>query len=141
MERIKVFNNNKFDVGVRLMDRPLGVNIKAGSFLLMSEDDIAYNMSINSLFQRGLLRVEEKAEEVFAANGIDVNNDPNFVDDTEIEKKLNLSAKKLEEWLNTVTEGHILDRVYDIAMEKNLNMTKLAVLQKKMPDRNFIGEV
>ena len=140
MERVKVFNNNKFNVGVSLLDRPLGMNINAGSFAYMTEDDIAYNMSINTLFQRGLLRVEEKAQDVLAVNGIDVTTDPNFVDDEDIRKKLALSAKKLEEWLDTVEEGYILDRIYDVAMNENLNMTKLRILQKKMPDKNFIGE-
>ena len=140
MERVKVFNNNKFNVGVSLLDRPLGMNINAGSFAYMTGDDIAYNMSINTLFQRGLLRVEEKAQDVLAVNGIDVTTDPNFVDDEDIRKKLALSAKKLEEWLDTVEEGYILDRIYDVAMNENLNMTKLRILQKKMPEKNFIGE-
>ena len=105
----------------------------------MTEDDIEYLMSTSTLFQRGLLRVEEKAAEIISEQGIDMATDPNFADDTVIKEKLALSAKKLTEWLDTVHEPHVLDRIYDVAMEANLPMAKLKVLHQKMPDRNILG--
>lgn len=33
-----------------------------------------------------------------------------------------------------------MDRIYDVAMEMDLPMTKLKVLNEKMPDRNILGE-
>lgn len=97
-------------------------------------------MSICTLFQRGMLRVEEKAATILNENGIDPTTDPNFITDEEIKKKLSLGAKKIGEWLATVDEPHILDRVYSIAMECDLPMTKISVLQKKMPDKDFIKD-
>lgn len=31
-DKIKVYNYNKFDVGITLPDKPLGINIRPGSF-------------------------------------------------------------------------------------------------------------
>ena len=31
-DKMKVYNPQKFDVGVVLLDKPMGINIKAGSF-------------------------------------------------------------------------------------------------------------
>ncbi len=137
-EKIKVYNPQKFDVGVALLDKPLGINIKAGSFVKMTEDDVSYITSISTLFQRGILRVEEASEDIVASAGIDAKTDPNFIDDEDIRKKLNLSAKKIEEWLDTVTEEYVLDRIYDVAKDMNLNVSKIKVLQEKMPERNFM---
>ena len=40
-DKIKLVNPQKFDVGVRTQDRPMGMNIKAGSFVLVSTDDVS----------------------------------------------------------------------------------------------------
>ena len=49
--------------------------------------------------------------------------------------------KKIGEWLDTITEPFVLDRVYDVAMSMdNLTAPKLKVLKAKMPERDFIGE-
>ena len=105
----------------------------------MTEDDIEYVMSRSKLFQLGYLR-EQEGSTIVADSGIDVANDANFLDDTEIRKKLSLTPKKLGEWLNTDMASHTLDRIYDVAMSMDLPMTKLKLLNERMPDRNILGE-
>ncbi len=147
-EKMKLVNPQKFDVGVRTQDRPMGMNIKAGSFVLVSKDDISYISSISNVIQRGLLRFEnlsedkeDTAHEMAVSLGIDTENDPHFADDEEIKKHLALSAKKMEEWLDKITEPFVLDRVYQVAMaQDNLTATKLKILKSKMPNKDFIGE-
>lgn len=137
--RIKVYNPQKFNIGVKLLNKPEGVNIAPGSFTYMTQDDIEFLMSQSNLFQKGYLR-EQEGSNIVAELGIDTENDPNFMDDTELRKKLTLSAKKLGEWLDTVTSEHTMDRIYDIAMSMDLPMGKLKVLNEKMPDRNIFGD-
>lgn len=138
-DKIRVINPQKFDVGVVTQDKPIGMNIKAGGFIMLTQDDIDYIMSISTLFQRGFLRIEEtKAAEIMESIGIDVNTDPNFIDDEDIRKKLNGTAKNIEKWLNDIHEEYILDRVFDVAKDMNLNMSKIKVLQTKMPNKNFL---
>lgn len=139
-ERIKVYNPQKFDVGVVTFDRPMGLNIAPGSFALLSEDDISYIASISTLFQRGYLRVDKKEEAVMQAIGIDPETNPAFITDEEIQKRLGGTPKKIGEWLETVKEPYILDRIYDNAVKMNLTMGKLKVLREHMPGRAFVDE-
>lgn len=139
-ERIKVYNPQKFDVGVVTFDRPMGLNIAPGSFALLTEDDISYIASISTLFQRGYLRVDKKEETVMQAIGIDPETNPAFITDEEIQKRLGGTPKKIGEWLDTVKEPYILDRVYDIAVKMNLTMSKLKTLREHMPERTFVDE-
>lgn len=147
-EKLKLVNPQKFDVGIRTQDRPMGMNIKAGSFVLVSEDDINYIATISSILQRGLLRIEntagskdDGAQEIAASIGIDMQNDPLFADEEDIRKHLSSTPKKIGEWLDTIVEPFMLDRIYDVAMSMdNLTAPKLKVLKARMPDKDFIGE-
>lgn len=140
-DKIRVINPQKFDVGVTTQDKPMGMNIKSGGFVMLTQDDIDYIMSISTLFQRGFLRIEEtKAAEIMESAGIDVNTDLNFIDDEDIKKKLNGTAKTIEKWIGDIHEEYILDRIYDVAKDMNLNMSKIKVLQAKMPDKNFLDD-
>ena len=136
-ERIILRNPQKFDVGIITQDRPLGVNIKARSFAQVTEDDINYIASTSNLFQKGILHVDKEYLTILQGNGIDPENDPNYISDAEIQKKLSGTVKKMEEWLESIGEGYILDRIFDIAKEMNLSVNKIKVLQEKMPNRDF----
>ena len=137
-ERIKLLNPQKFDVGIVTFDKPMGINIKAGSFALVTPDDIAFIASVSKVFEKGILRVEEQNTAVMQEIGIDQENDPNFITDEEIQKRLSGTVKKVKDWLNTITEDYILDRVYDVAMGMNLSQDKLKALKERMPDRDFV---
>ena len=139
-EKIKLMNPQKFDVGIITLENKIGVNIKAGSFTLVTPDDIAYLASISDVFRRGILKVEEKNIEVMQEAGIDQANDPNYITDEEIQKKLSGTVKKMKEWLATIEEGYILDRIYDVAMNMNLSLDKVKALNEKMPDRKFLED-
>lgn len=137
-EKIKLMNKQKCDIGITLPDNPRGVNIKAGSFHFVTEDELDYIASVCTLLQRGLLTVEEKNAELMENIGIDIKNDEHFITDEEIHKRLTGSAKKIAEWLATVDEEYILDRIYTEAMSMDLSMNKIKVLQEKMPKREFL---
>lgn len=147
-KNIKLVNPQKFDVGIKTIDKPMGINVKAGSFILVSEDDVNYISSISNIIQRGLLRIEnaagskeDRAAEMIEELGVDKTS-ANFYDDDDIRKVLGGSAKKLAEWLDSIEQAYIFDRVYDLAMQMSEKMTapKLKVLKEKMPSKDFIGE-
>lgn len=137
--KIKVYNRQKFNVGIKLPGMRDGVNIAPGSFTYMSRDDIEYVMSQSRLFQKGYLR-EEEGSSIISEFGVDVENNPNFFDDEAIRKKLGQTPKKMKEWLCTVDSEHTMDRIYDVAMSMDLTLAKLKVLNEVMPDRNILGE-
>lgn len=137
--KIKVYNPTQHDVGVYLLDNPLnGRNIRPGAFLFMTEADVEMLLATTKLFSDGHLKVEEKAEQLLADNGIELQDNPNLMSDEEIKKKLSMSAKKIGEWLDGVEADHVLDHIYQVAMNMDLPKTKLKVLRSKMPDREFI---
>ena len=137
-DKIMLRNPQKFDVGIVTLEKPLGVNIKSGSFALVSESELNYLASISDLLQKGILQVDDKHKEQMLELGINPDEDVNFVSDEEIKKKLGGTGKKLREWLATIEEGHTLDRVYDVAVGMNLNMDKIKILREKMPDKEFL---
>ena len=139
-DKIILRNPQKFDVGIITMAKPNGVNIKAGSFCLVNQDELNYLASICTLLQDGILTVDKEHVEAMKEIGIDPETDPNFISDEEIRKKLSGTVKKLREWLETVDKGHILDRIYDVAISMNLSADKLKVLMEKMPEKDFLGE-
>lgn len=140
VKNIRLMNPQKFDIGVKLLDNDRGMNVRAGGFIQISENDVAYINSISSVLRRGMLRIEKEKEILLQEIGIEPETDPNFITDEDIRKKLNLTPKKLEEWLATVEEDYIRDRIYDIAIEMNLTMNKIKVLQAAMPKKTFIEE-
>lgn len=139
MSKVKVWNRQKFNVGVKTYGHPLGINIPAGSFVPMEEDEVAQLISVCTLFQRGILSVEEEHKDLMVNGGVMTEDLPNCVSDEEIAKKLGGTAKKLEEWLKTITEGYVLERIFDAAKAMNLPASKLRVLQEKMPHRDFLN--
>lgn len=137
-DKIMLRNPQKFDVGIVTLEKPLGVNIKSGSFALVSESELNYLASISDLLQKGILQVDDKHKEQMLELGINPDEDVNFISNEEIKKKLSGTGKKLREWLATIDEGHTLDRIYDVAAEMNLNIDKIKILKEKMPDKDFL---
>lgn len=41
MDKIRVYNKQKFNVGVKTFNHPLGITIPAGSFVPMDQDEIS----------------------------------------------------------------------------------------------------
>lgn len=133
-KNIRLWNKQKFDIGVVLSDNPAGVNIGHGKFQMVSEDDLYFISATCDCLQRGLLEVEEnKAQVLEDAGVISV-----AVKDDDIKKYLNGTAKKLGEWMADIADPIVLDKIYDVAMGMDLTAAKLKILREKMPDREFI---
>lgn len=137
-DKIVLRNPQKFDIGIITPDKPLGVNIRPGSFALVTQNELNYIASTCTLLQRGMLRVDEDNSEAMQELGIDQATDPHFIKDEEIQKKLSGTVKKVREWLATIDEEYILDRVYDVAMTMNLSMDKIKALKERMPNKDFL---
>lgn len=133
-KNIRLWNKQKFDIGVVLSDNPAGINIGHGKFQMVSEDDLYFISATCDVLQRGLLEVEEnKAQVLEDAGVISV-----AVKDDDIKKYLNGTAKKLGEWMADIADPIVLDKIYDVAMGMDLTAAKLKILREKMPDREFI---
>ncbi|MBK5239811.1 hypothetical protein [Clostridium sp.] len=58
-KKYKVFNRNKYDVGIAFMDQVRTMNVKSGSFVLLAEDEIAFLHSISTTFSDKELSVDD----------------------------------------------------------------------------------
>ena len=136
---IRLYNRNKFNVGVVTPGKPYGQNIVPGGFILVSQDDIDYLTATSNALQSGMLQLDkEKQKELAEQTGIDTENNANFMSDEDFKKRLSGNANQLKKWLSGEIELYTLDRIAEIAMTMNLSANKIQVLQDRMPNYEFI---
>lgn len=137
MEKTRVYNQRKYDVGLLLQNGSERV-IHSGSFTLLSRDDIEYLISIAPALFEGekQLSIEDRALAVQL--GVIDSAQAEQMDAETIRKKLGLRAGQLKTWLDGIVEPYLLDAIYDVAMTMDLPASRLQLLQERMPDREFI---
>lgn len=133
MDTIRVNNPNPFDIGVKYFDGR-EQNIKAHSFTMMSEDNIAYLSSTCTLFERGMLRIDkpEAEKKIFDEIGIVKEDNPAFMDDVDLKKKFAMSAAKIKAWLADIDDRVLLSRILEKAEEADLAASKMKVIREKV---------
>lgn len=133
-KRFKVYNYNRFPVGVKL-ENGHEQTVAPGSFIKMTQDDIDYLSTISRVFSGGYLRVEaEKEDEVLDQIGIVKEDNPNFMSDAEIKKKLAMSAAKISAWLADIDDKLFLSRVFETAKEMDIAASKMKIIAAKVPN-------
>ena len=122
--KIKVYNNNPFNVGLELMDGLRGINIPKNGFMMLDEDEIYFQHSKCLLFKKGILTIDDA--EINENIGITPQNVVSLTD-TEIESILKSAITKMKKDLSTITEDHIKSKIFEIAkkMYAELNGSKL----------------
>ena len=138
--KIRLDNPNRFNVGIITPEKQYGQNVAPGAFVYVSNDELEYLMSTTNLLQRGILRVHggEEKKQVEERLNIDSENNANFMSDEDIRKKLSGNANQLKKWLGGDIEPFVLERIADIAKTMNLSMSKVQVLQDRIPNYEFI---
>lgn len=137
-------NKCKFDIGVKLPNNN-DIVIKAGSFQLLTADDIVYIESIcrtTKLFaKRMLVPCDQSGNEVpFDKLGAFIEEDPSpHKDDEEIAAMLKQSNAKIRAWLDGIDDPVELHAIAEVAKSMDLTSGKLKLLQEKMPEVDFIN--
>ena len=128
MTKIKVQNDNKFNVGIRFENEVnREVTIRAKTFLFLDENDIQYVNAVSNLFKDGVLTVEDN--EVMQSMGY-VEKSPNAIIDEEIEKIFKLSAPKLKVELEKIDAKHAINKIIEFAKNADLPQSKLKVIKE-----------
>ena len=138
--KIRLDNPNRFNVGIITPEKQYGQNVAPGAFIYVNNDELEYLMSTTNLLQRGILRVHggDEKKQVEERLNIDSENNANFMSDEDIRKKLSGNANQLKKWLGGDVEPFVLERIADIAKTMNLSMSKVQVLQDRIPNYEFI---
>lgn len=143
-QRYRVVNKCRYNIGTFL---PNGQEIlfKAGSFQMLTADDINYIESLSSetkLFGKRMLVPYDStgAEVPLTQVGMFIEEDPNpHMDNEQIAAMLKQSVKKIETWLEGIEDMAELMAIYEVATGMDLPASKLKILAAKMPDREFIS--
>lgn len=144
-KRFRVYNRCVYDIGVTTTtwQQP---NIKAGSFQILTVNDILYIESIcngKKFFSaKMLVPVDDNGNELTLEQlgGYVDERTVVHLDDNEIIAMLKKPNKSLEAWLKDIDDPVELHAVYEIAKTMDLPASKLKILNSVMPSKDWLGE-
>lgn len=143
--RYRVKNTCRYDIGVKTVNGA-SMLIAAGSFQMLTADDIAYIESIctaNKFFsKRMLVPYDAQGNEIALDKlGMYVSEDEvQHLDDGSIEAMLKQSAKKIEAWLAEINDPAELDAIVSVAKSMDLPASKLKVITAKLPHNDILDD-
>lgn len=143
--KLRAYNRCNFDIGV-VTSEGRQYNIKPGSFVMLTVDDINYIDSIcqkKKFFATGMLEAVDSA-----GNRVDLEkiglavteDDKPILTEEEISAALKKSLKSVETWLNDIDDPAELHAVYKVAMEMDLPASKLKILNARMPNKDWLDQ-
>lgn len=141
----RVFNRCNYDIGVTLTSGQQP-NIRRGSFLPLSVNDILYIESIarrRRPFSSGeLVAVTDEGKDLRLEDlgGYEDTYTTKHFSKDEISANLRKSAKQVDAWLSTIDDPVELHAIREVAEEMDLPSSKLRILQEKMPDIDLLRE-
>lgn len=144
--KLRAYNRCRFDIGVMTAEGRQ-YNIKPGSFIMLTVDDINYIDSIcqkKKFFASGMLEAVDANGAVVDLDklGIAENEDePKMLTDVEITASLKKSVKAVEAWLKEIDDPVELHAIYRVACDMDLPASKLKILNAKMPNRDWLDEM
>ena len=143
--RIRVYNKCNYDIGVTLSSgqKP---NIRRGSFLPLSVDDILYIESIargrKPFSSKELVPVSNDGKELTLEDlggYTDTYTEKHFSEE-EITANLKKPFKAVENWLNKIEDPVELHAISEIAIKMDLPGSKLKLVQAKVPKIDLLEE-
>ena len=137
MEKIRVYNPRKYTIGV-ILQNGAERSILPGSFALLSKDDIEYLASIAPTLFEGEKQLRLDDRNLAVDLGFIESVDQPVLDDEEIRKNLGQRVSSVKAWLDSIHEAYLLDAICDVAAQMDLPVSKLQLLQERMPSREFL---
>ena len=120
-KKYKCYNRNKYDVGISFMDPNRTMNVRAGSFVLLAEDEIAFLHSISTTFSGKDLSVDE-SEIREGLLGFEPNEKTSLTEE-EIIAILKSALPKMKKELETITEENFKFLIFEKAKEMYSDLT------------------
>lgn len=143
--RYRVYNRCKYDIGVNLVNGQ-APNIRAGSFQLLTVNDILYIESLCSrdkfFSSKKLVPVDDNGNDISLEQlgGYPDDTVEQHLSDEEITAALKKPVKAFEAWLEKVNAPQELHAIYDVAKGIDLPSSKLKILKAKIPNKDWLAE-
>lgn len=140
----RVLNKCKYSIGVQLMNG-IQVNIKPGSFQMLTASDILYVESIcvsEKYFSQKMLVPVDNMGNPVSLESLGMPEDPDVpkhMSDDEIMAMLKKPVKQMEAWLADINDPAELHSIYMVAKNSDVTKAKLQILSDKMPDKDWLG--
>lgn len=120
-KKYKVHNKNKYDVGISFIDPNKFLNVKGGSFALLTADEISFLHSISTVFSGKDLCVDEQEikEDVLGFT----SNEKVSLSEEEIQAILKSSVTKMKASLEAITEDNFKYLIFEQAKKMYSDLT------------------
>lgn len=142
--RLRVYNDAVYDIGVTTLTG-ISFNIRPKSFQMLTVNDITYIESAypkSAFFSRGLLRaVDETGKTVPITEMGFPESENKHMSEDDIKKMLGKSVKAIEEWLESVSDDSELHTIFTVADKMDLPASKLKILSKYMPNKDWLDQL
>lgn len=144
--RYRVYNRCSHSVGVYVNNGQQSLNIKPGSFAVLSVNDILYIESIcnrKKFFSaKMLVPVDDAGKDLtlediggFSDESTEVHHSKK-----EIETNLKKPFNAFKSWINKIEDPVELHEIWEVGKTMDLPASKLKVLNTKMPNRDLLEE-
>ena len=144
--RYRVYNRCGHSIGVYVNNGQQSLNIRPGSFAVLSVNDILYIESIcnrKKFFSaKMLVPVDDSGKELtlediggFSDESTEVHHSVK-----EIETNLKKPFNAFKSWIGKINDPVELHEIWEIGKKMDLPASKLKVLSSKMPNRDLLDE-
>lgn len=137
MERIKVFNDRQYNIGLAFANGTERV-VTPGAFTLMNKEEIEHLASIAPGLFKGEKQLRLENRKLAVELGFVQSEEAPVFDEAFIRKQLGMSATKVKAWLETVTEPYLLEEIVKVVKTMDLPASKLQVIQERVPEQALI---
>lgn len=144
--RYRVYNRCKHDIGVYVSNGQQSLNIKAGSFAVLSVNDILYIESICNhrkyFSAKMLVPVDESGRDMTLeqVGGFTDEDAPVHYNEEEIKTNLLKPYKSFEAWIKKIDDPVELHAVWEVGKTLDLPASKLKILKAKIPNKDLLEE-
>ena len=144
--RYRVYNRCNHAIGVYVNNGQQSLNIKPGSFAVLSVNDILYIESIcnrKKFFSaKMLVPVDDSGKDLTleAIGGFTDESTNVHHSASEIETNLKKSLNSFKSWINNIDDPVELHEIWEVGKDMDLPASKLKILNAKMPNRNLLEE-
>ena len=142
----RVYNRTKHNIGVKISNGQLSVNIVAGSFVSLSATDILYIDSICAkkrfFSSRMLVPVDETGKDLTLEDlGGFTNIDSGVhLSDEEITENLEKSVNHIKTWIESIEDPVELFQILEVGKSMDLPASKLKILKAKVPEKDLLED-
>jgi len=144
--RYRVYNRCGHSIGVYVNNGQQSLNIRPGSFAVLSVNDILYIESIcnrKKFFSaKMLVPVDESGKDLrledlggFSDESAEVHHSAK-----EIESNLKKPFNAFKSWISKIEDPVELHEIWEVGKKLDLPASKLKILNAKMPNRDLLEE-